>query len=111
MATAYKTNQVSGTASVSTFATLYNTATAGKTAVISTLGVCNTASTAVTVRIGMASTEGTPAASEWILYDRSVPANDTLLLTIGLAMQNTEYLRVSSSASTATFFASIAEIS
>jgi hypothetical protein len=111
MAIAYKSNQVSGTASVSTFATLYDTSAAGKTAVVSTLGVCNTASTAVTVRVGMANAAGTPAASEWILYDRSVPANDTLLLTIGLAMQNAEYLRVSSSASTCAFFASIAEIS
>ena len=111
MAIAYKQNQVQGTAAVGTYATLYDTSTAGRTAVISTLGVCNTASTAVTVRVGMTTTAGTPAASEWILYDRSVPANDTLLLTIGLAMQNAEYLRVSSSASTCAFFASVAEIS
>ena len=109
MAIAYKNAQVSGTASVSTFSTLYFTDT-GQSAVVSTLGVCNTASTAVTVRIGMSTAAGTPAANEWLIYDRPVPANDTLLLTIGMAMQTSEYLRVSSSASTCAFFAGVAEI-
>lgn len=110
MAIAYKSAQVAGTAAASTYSTLYFTDT-GKTAVVSTLGVCNTASTAATVRIGMANAAGTPAANEWLVYDRSVPANDTLLLTIGLAMQTGEYLRISSSASTCAFFASVSEIS
>lgn len=107
MATAYALAQVQGTASTGTFSTLFSTG-AAETAVVSTISICNTASAAVTYRIGVSTAAGTPAAAEWIVYDNTVPGNDTVFLTVGLTLGNTKYIRVSSSANTCAFAASYA---
>jgi hypothetical protein len=109
MPTTYKTQQVQGTAGVGTYATLYNTS-ASATAVVSTLAVCNTASATATYRIGIMGSAGTPAAANWLVYDGVVAGNDTIFLTVGLSLGNTQFIRVSSSANTATFSAYVAEI-
>ena len=109
MATTYKLAQVQGSASTGTYATLYNTG-ASTTAIISNLLIANQSSSAVTVRVGIDDTAGTPGAAEWLLYDVVIVANDTL--SFGpLSLGNTQYLRVSSSANTCTFSAAVAEIS
>tara|TARA_Y100000385_G_scaffold100313_2_gene103697 strand:+ start:19736 stop:20068 length:333 start_codon:yes stop_codon:yes gene_type:complete len=109
MATAYKYAQVQGTAAVGTFATLYTTP--GSTeAVISSLVICNQSSSAITVRIGLDATEGTPGADEFLVYDASVAGNDTVALTLGITMPASKYLRVSSSANTIAFSAFLSEI-
>ena len=109
MATTYKLAQVQGTSSTGTYSTLYNTG-ASTTAIISNLLIANQSSSAVTVRVGIDDTAGTPGAAEWLLYDVVVAANDTL--SFGpLSLGNTQYLRVSSSANTCTFSAAVAEIS
>lgn len=110
MATAYLTKQVQGTASTGTYSTLYNTAGA-TTAVVSSIVVCNEASAAVTIRVGLAASAGTPASGAFLLYDRTVPANDTLILNLPVTLGNTTYIRVSSSANTTSFTAAVAEIS
>ena len=110
MATAYKDQQVVGTASTSTYSTLYNTG-AATTAVVSSIIICNEAAAAVTIRIGLAASATTPASGAFIVYDRSVPANDTLILNLPLSLGNTKYIRVSSSAITCSFTAAVAEIS
>lgn len=109
MATAYKYSQVQGTAGVSTYATLYTTP-ASTQAVISSIVICNTASSSATYRIGMDATEGTPGASEWLVYGATIAANDTVVLTLGVTMAASKYLRVSSSADTVTFSAFLSEI-
>ena len=109
MATAYKLPQVQGTSSTGTYATLYDTS-ASVTAVISNILIANQASSAVTVRVGIDTTAGTPGASEWLLYDVVVAANDTL--SFGpLSLPASTFIRVSSSANTCTFSAAVAEIS
>lgn len=110
MATAYKPSQVQGTASTGTYATLYNTP-ASTEAIISTIVICNTAATAATYRIGLDTTAGTPGASEWLVYDADVAANDTVALTLGVCLDAGKYIRVSSSANTVTFSAFVSEIS
>ena len=110
MATAYKYAQVQGTASTGTFATLYTTP-ASTEAVISSLVICNQSSSAITVRIGLDATEGTPGADECLVYDASVAGNDTVALTLGITMDASKYLRVSSSANTISFSAFLSEIS
>lgn len=110
MAIAYKPAQVQGTASTGTYATLYNTPSATE-AIISSIVVCNTANASATYRIGLDTTAGTPGASEWLVYDATVPANDTVALTLGVALDANKFLRVSSSASTVTFSAFVSEIS
>lgn len=110
MPTAYKKKQVQGTAGVSTYATLYAVPAATE-AVISSIVICNTAASAATYRIGFDDTEGTPGASEWLAYDASVPANDTVALTLGICSEASKYIRVSSSANTVTFSLFVSEIS
>lgn len=110
MAVTYMDKVVTGTASTSTYATLYNTG-AATTAVVSSIMICNEAASAVTVRIGLASTAGTPASGSFLVYDRSIPANDTLILNLPMTLGNTRYIRISSSAATTSFIASVAEVS
>ena len=110
MATSYKVAQVQGTASTGTYATLYSTG-ASTTAVISTIAITNTSSSTATYRIGIMESAGTPAAANWLVYDATVAGNDTILLTAGIALGNTQFVRVSSSANTVTFSAYVSEIS
>lgn len=109
MATAYKYAQVQGTAAVGTFATLYTTP-AATSAVISSLVICNQSSSAITVRVGLDTAAGTPGADEFLVYDASVAGNDTVALTLGITMDASKYLRVSSSANTISFSAFLSEI-
>lgn len=109
MATIYKNAQVQGTSGTTTYATLYNTSSTA-TAVISTIAVTNTASTSATYRIGIMGSAGTPAAANWVVYDATVAANDTVFITTGITLSASQYIRVSSSANTVTFSAYISEI-
>lgn len=110
MATAYKYAQVQGTASTSTYATLYTTPAATQ-AVISSIVITNQSSSAVTVRIGLDTTAGTPGASEWLVYDAAIAGNDTVALTLGVTLDASKFVRVSSSADTCNFSAFLSEIS
>lgn len=110
MARTYKLPQVQGTAGISTYATLYSTS-ASVSGVVSTIAICNTAAASATYRIAIMPTEGTPSAEHWIVYGASVPANETVFLTIGLSVPSSRFIRVSSSANTVTFAASISELS
>lgn len=109
MATAYKTQQLQGTTGLTTYGTLYSTG-ASATAVISTIAVTNTASATATYRIGIMGSAGTPAAANWLVYDAVVAGNDTIFLTVGLALGSSQFVRVSSSANTVTFSAYVSEI-
>ena len=53
---------------------------------------------------------GTPGADEFLVYDASVAGNDTIALTLGITMDASKYLRVSSSANTIAFSAFLSEI-
>lgn len=110
MATAYKYAQVQGTAAVGTYATLYTTPSATQ-AVISSIVICNQSSSAITFRIGMDTTAGTPGASEFLVYDAVIAGNDTIALTLGVTMPASNFIRVSSSANTCSFSAFLSEIS
>ena len=110
MATAYKPAQVQGTAGVTTYATLYEVPSATE-AIISTIVICNTAAASATYRIGLDDTAGTPSASEWLVYDATLAANDTVTLTLGVCLDAGKFIRVSSSANTVTFSAFVSEIS
>jgi hypothetical protein len=110
MATAYKPAQVQGTTDVDTYETLYETP-ASTEAIISTIVICNTAGVSATYRIGLDTSAGTPGASEWLVYDATVSANDSIALTLGVCLDAGKYIRVSSSADTVTFSAFVSEIS
>jgi hypothetical protein len=110
MATAYKYAQTQGSASTGTYNTLYTTP-ASTEAVISSIVICNQASSNVTVRIGLDTAAGTPGASEFLVYDAVVAGNDTVALTLGVTLDAAKFIRVSSSADTCSFSAFLSEIS
>ena len=110
MAVAYVTKQVVGTASTATYSTLYSTG-ASTTAVVSAIHVCNEGAATVTVRIGFDTTAGTPGTGEFLAYDWTVGAGQTLTWNGPLTLGNTTFIRCSSSAATCTFTAAVAEVS
>jgi hypothetical protein len=109
MPTNYKVAQLQGTAGLTTYGTLYNTAL-DTTAVISTIAICNTAISSATYRIGIMESAGTPAATNWLVFGSSVAPNDTVFLTVGITLEPNRFIRVSSSANTVTFSAYVSEI-
>lgn len=109
MPTTYTNAQRQGTAALTTYDTLYST-NASTRAVISTIAVTNTASTTATYRIGIMGSAGTPAAANWLVFDSVVAGNDTVLLTLGITLSPSQFIRVSSSANTVTFSAYVSEI-
>lgn len=112
MATAYLTKQLVGSGTISSYTNLYATG-ASTTAVVSALHICNEATSAVTVRVGISPTNGTtaPASGKFLLYDAVVPATTTLTWAGPFTLGNTAYLNCSSSASTVSFTAAVAEVS
>ena len=110
MATAYKNSSILGTGGLTTYATLYNT-TATTTAVLSTIAICNRGTTDKQFRIAICDTALTPSNEEFIAYDTSVAGEDTTFITIGATMATSQYLTISSTDTTLSFTAFVAEIS
>lgn len=102
MPTTYKVlGQTQGTAGVTTYATVY-TVPASTSAVISTITICNQASADATYRVAVASAS-TPATAEFLAFGATVKANDTVTLTLGLTLEATKRIVISSSANTTSF--------
>ena len=112
--TAYKNGKLAAPAAdVTTYGTVYNTG-AATTAVISSITICNTSASNVLYRIGITSgSAGTPAVAsgQFIAYDATVAANDTISISIGIALGNSEYLRCSAASTAINFIANVAEMS
>jgi hypothetical protein len=66
----------------------------GKSAVISTITVCNRAASAATYRIAIRIAGTTIANEDYIAYDATVAANDTISLTIGVTLAATDVVTV-----------------
>lgn len=108
MATTYKVLGQSNPAAT-TQTTLYTVP--GSTATImSTLTVCNQASTAGTFRIAVQQAGATLDPKQYINYDTPVPANDTITVTIGLTMAATDVISVYSSSGSISFTAFGSEV-
>jgi hypothetical protein len=75
----------------------------GKSAVISTITVCNRAASAATYRIAIRVAGATIANEDYIAYDSSVPANDTISLTIGITLAATDVVTVYASSANISF--------
>ena len=66
----------------------------GKSAVVSTITVCNRAASSATYRIAVRPLGATLANQHYIAYDANVPANDTISLTIGVTLAATDVVTV-----------------
>jgi len=75
----------------------------GKSAVVSTITVCNRAASAATYRIAIRVAGATLANEDYIAYDANVPANDTISLTIGITLAATDVVTVYASTANLSF--------
>jgi len=74
----------------------------GKSAVVSTITVCNR-STSATYRIAIRPAAATLANQHYIVYDSTVPANDTISLTLGVTLAATDVVTVYASTANLSF--------
>jgi glucose-6-phosphate dehydrogenase assembly protein OpcA len=88
--------------SATTATTLY-TVPSAKSAVISSLTVCNQASTAATFRIAVRPAGATLAALHYVAYDVAVGAADTTALTLGITLATTDVVTVYASTANISF--------
>jgi hypothetical protein len=108
MATTYKVLGQSNP-SATTATTLYTVPSATST-VVSTITICNQASSAATYRIAVRPAGATLAAQHYIVYGATVPASDTTTLTLGLTLATTDIITVYASSATVSFNAYGSEI-
>jgi hypothetical protein len=93
--------QIQGTAAVGTYASVYQ---AASPTIVSSVTICNQAASSMTYRLAVASSTS-PATSEFIVYGATVPANDTVTLSLGITLSTGKYIVASSSANTSSFAA------
>lgn len=97
MTVTYKVlGQSNPTANVLT--TVY-TVPANTQAVISTVTICNLANTASTFRLAVQPAGAAILNKHYINYDSVLPANDTVALTLGLTLGNTDIISANVSSS------------
>jgi len=89
-------------ATANTLGTLY-TVPALKQAVVSTISVCNLAATNATFGICIRQAGAAQTASQYIAMGATAPANDTIVLTLGITLTATDVVSVSASTSTVSF--------
>ncbi|CAB4154518.1 hypothetical protein UFOVP642_10 [uncultured Caudovirales phage] len=108
MATTYKVLGQSNP-SAATLTTLY-TVPAATSTVISTLAICNRSSTSTTYRVAIRLAGGAVADEDYIAYDSIVPGNDTVYLTLGIALATTDVVSIYATVATLSFNAFGSEI-
>jgi len=82
-----------------TLTTVYTVPSATQ-AVISTVAVCNQANTAATFRIAVQPANAAITSKHYINYDTTLPANDTVALTLGITLGATDVISANVSTST-----------
>jgi hypothetical protein len=108
MATVYKIlGQVNPSAA--TLSTLY-TVPAANSAVVSTLNICNLGTTGAVFRVACRPAGASIANSQYIVYDTALPASDTISLTLGVTLGNTDVISVLANTASVTFTAFGSEI-
>ena len=103
MATTYKVLGQSNPAAT-TATSLYTVPSATET-VVSTITVCNQASTAGTFRLAIRPNGAALTAQHYIAYDTPIAANDTIGLTLGITIDATDVITIYASSSTMSFSA------
>jgi hypothetical protein len=75
----------------------------GLQAVISTVTVCNRATGSATYRVSVRPDGDAQADEHYLAYDATVPANDTIALTLGLTMDAADVVTVYGSSADLSF--------
>jgi hypothetical protein len=76
-----------------TFTTLY-TVPAATSAIVSTLNVCNQSASNVTFRAAIRPAGETITGKHYLVFDTPIPAQDSIALSLGMTMGNTDVLTV-----------------
>ena len=76
-----------------TLTTLY-TVPASTQAIASTLSICNIGTVSTTYRIAVRPAGASIVNQHYLAYDTVVSANDTILLTLGIALATTDVISV-----------------
>lgn len=75
----------------------------GKQSVVSTITVANRSASSATYRIAIRPDAATLANEHYIAYDASVPANDTIALTLGITLDAADVVTVYASSADLSF--------
>lgn len=76
-----------------TATTLY-TVPASNSAVVSTLNICNLAASNGAFRVAVRPAGATLANSHYLAYDTAIPSNDSIAMTMGMTLGNTDVVTV-----------------
>jgi|APGre2960657423_1045063.scaffolds.fasta_scaffold35905_2 hypothetical protein len=68
------------------------TVPASTSAIISTLNVCNQSQSNVTFRIAIRPAGVTGTSKHYIVFDSPIPAQDTIALSLGMSLGNTDVI-------------------
>ena len=90
--------------SATTATTLY-TVPSAKEAVVSSISVCNLASSSATYRIAIRTAGATLANVHYLAYDVTVGAADTTIITVGVTLATTDVITVYASTANLVFHA------
>ena len=92
---ATETNKVLGQTALAatTLSPIYTVPATVRSALISTVFVCNRSASQTTFRISVAVAGAADAQSQYIYYDIAIPGNDTFAATVGLTLGATDVLR------------------
>ena len=101
MSSSYRVlGQVNPAATTNT--TLY-TVPASTSAVTSTISICNTGGTPVTVNVAVRPAGASLLTKHYILYDALINASNTMFLTIGMTLATTDVVTVYTSTADVSF--------
>jgi hypothetical protein len=92
-----------------TLTTLY-TVPAANSAVVSTINICNLGTTGAVFRIACRPAGVAIANTHYIVYDTALPASDTISLTLGVTLGNTDVISVLANTASVNFTAFGSEI-
>ena len=109
MPTTYKVLGQSNPAA--TTATSLYTVPSSTSTVVSSISICNLASSSATYRIAVRPAGATLANQHYLAYDVTVGASDTTIITVGLTLATTDIITVYSSTANLSFAAFGSEIS
>lgn len=94
-----------------TTATTLYTVPAGNSAVISSITICNQATTNATIRLAVRPAGEVLAAKHYIAYDTLITGNDLLTISIGISLATTDVVTCYANTTTVSFSIFGSEIS